>query len=268
MYSDQDVIELSSRIAHSRKYRNIYEKTIERIVRQCLQIYGKKSAEDAARNILHQIWGAYYEHKPNFKALLDEIKGGINNRMGYKECVLRALLAQSSTRERVPLLDSFYKEIFSATGYPDSVIDHACGLNPLTIFWMDLPKDAKYYAFDIDKDQINFLRMVLSLMGLKDKVEVNLGDIFVDEFAFADVVFMLKLLPILEKQQKGSSLEIMKRQLCHSLVVSFPIKSLSGAEKGMTDFYSKWFKDLMKSSAWAYEEIFFKTELVFVVHKS
>jgi len=265
MHTEQDTAELIQKIANSRKYKNIYGKTIERIVKQCLEKYERNQVEKKARNILHQIWGAYYEYRPDFRILLAEFKENINSGLGIEESLLKILPLQSSVRERIPILNDFYRKIFSVTGYPNSIIDHACGLNPLTVFWMNLPENTKYQAFDIDNVQIDFLRSVFEFLGLGNQIEVGLGDVMVDEFDYSDVVFMLKLLPLLEQQSKGLSLEVMRRQRCNHLVVSFPVKSLSGIEKGMAEFYSNWFENLIGSEAWKYEKIFFETELVFIV---
>ena len=268
MYNDQDVTEIVHKILSSKKYRSIYDKTIERLVRQCLEKFEKKHVEKKARNILHQIWSAYYDQKPDYKHILDKFVSNVNNGGYAKQEILKLISIQSSTCERISILDDFYGKIFSVTGRPSSLIEHACGFNPLTTLWMDLPENAKYQAFDIENDLIDFLKSVIDFLNLRDRIEIRQGDVLIDEFDYADVVFMLKFLPVLEQQQKGSSLEVMRKQKCRHLVVSFPIKSLSGTEKGMRDFYSNWFKILINDENWKYDEIIFDTELVFVVQKN
>ena len=41
------------------------------------------------------------------------------------------LTLHSSTRERLPILDRFYRAVFEITGQPASILDLGCGLNPL-----------------------------------------------------------------------------------------------------------------------------------------
>ncbi|MGB9597802.1 MAG: hypothetical protein ACPL7B_16070, partial [Candidatus Poribacteria bacterium] len=182
-----------------------------------------------------------------------------------KEKLIKILSLQSSTYERINILNDFYEQIFSIIEKPSSIIDHACGLNPLTYFWMKLNDNVKYQAYDIDSDLIWFLNSIFKLFELNN-IEVKLGDVLLDEFGYADVVFMLKLLPILEQQKKGSSLSVIKKQKCKYLIVSFPIKSLSGNEKGMIKFYSNWFKKTIEGENWKFREILFNTELVFVLY--
>ena len=256
--------EIIQKISQSKKYKALYEKTIERVVRDCLTRYPEKEAEKRAKNLLHQIWGAYFPSRPHFQKLLADFKQEIENGKNVKEAVRPLLQSQSSIKERLPILDDFYRKIFSVTGVPDSIIDHACGFNPLTYFW--LPQGIKYFGFDIDKNQAEFLKSVFKILNI-DRVKIDLGDILTDKFPQADIVFLLKLLPLLEHQQKGSSLEVLKKQRCKYLVVSFPTKTVSGKEKGMIDFYSKQFQDLIRNELWQTEKILFPTELIFIVKK-
>lgn len=267
MCNDDDFNDIAQNIIRSRKYKSIYEKTIEHNVKRCLDKYGRKQAEKKARNILHRIWSAYYDHKPDFKRLYESFVNDVSEypKEPIKDRLIKLLSVQSSTNERIGILDNFYKQIFAIIGLPSSIIDHACGLNPLTYPWMNLPNDAKYQAFDIEGELISFLNSTFQFLGLKN-MEARLGDVLVDEFNYADVVFMLKFLPVLEQQEKGSSIQVMRRQKCRHLVVSFPVKSLSGNEKGMKNFYSDWFKKTIESERWEYKEILFDTELVFIIN--
>lgn len=250
-------------ISSSKKYKTIYPKTIERIVEECYVKYGKKHAEEKARDLLHQVWAAYYPARPNFKKLLKKFQEKEIEIDGLQQL----LSLQTSTRERIPLLDRFYPEIFSLTGKPDSIIDHACGLNPLTLPWMHIPKETTYKAFDIDQEEINFMQAILGQMKIPQPFYIEAGDVLTDPLPYADVVFMLKLLPCLEHQEKNAGLKTMKEQACKFLVVSFPVKSLGGKEKGMADFYTEKFLQDIRQENWKYEKLLFETELVFVIKK-
>lgn len=268
MNKNDDLDQLIQKISSSKKYRSIYHKSIERIASECLQRYGKNDAEKKARNLLHRIWGSYHTGKIDYEYLLAKIKENSADEIKLKETIFSILAYQSSVNERIPILDTFYHYIFSITGYPSSIIDHACGLNPLTIFWMDLPKDTIYNGFDIDSDQINFLNSAFQIINMENKINIKIGDIVSDKFDYADVVFMLKLLPLLEQQGKGLSRKVMKKQQCRFMIISFPIKSLSGNEKGMVKFYSDWFESVIEEEKWKAERILFKTELVYIITRS
>ncbi|MFH0791850.1 MAG: hypothetical protein V1905_01400 [bacterium] len=269
MEQPQAISPIAGRILHSRKYRSLYPKTVNRIVESCSLKYPPKIAEKEARNLLHQIWSAYYFGyfgRPKFNRILSAIKNDIGHEMAVKDALMPVLDLHSSTRERKPILESFYKEIFGITGYPQSVVDYACGLNPLTILWMDLPKNTEYTAYDIDTEEVGFLNNVFSLLKIRQAKAIS-GDLFTDPPQKADVVFMFKVLPLLEKQQRGSAIEIMAKQKCRYLVVSFPTKSISGREKGMAGFYSEQFEGLAKTAGWHFEKLLFPQEVVFVVKR-
>ena len=167
--------ELTRKISASKKYKTLYYKTIERVVKNYLKAKtggGPSSAEISTdkvekrtRNLLHQIWGAYFPNRPNFEKLSDKLKESLKfgrglasrvparlNSQRIKEIILPFLNLQSSIKERVPILDGFYQKIFAITGQPKTIIDWACGLNPLSWPWMNLPEDCHYIGFDIDKD--------------------------------------------------------------------------------------------------------------------
>ena len=105
---------LIEKIAASKKYKGVYLKTITRIVKNCSEKYEmlrhseatEKQVEKKAKNLLHQAWGAYFDNRPDFKKILDSFNGKT------KQAILHLLSIQSSTKERIPVLDDFYKEIF------------------------------------------------------------------------------------------------------------------------------------------------------------
>lgn len=268
------VSKLIEKISNSKKYRGLYLETIERVVENCFKKYGtlrrsevlEKEVEKRARNLLHQIWAAYTPVKPGFKKLLEQFKQDIKTGKKIKEIVLPFLRLQTSIKERAEILDDFYQKTFAITGPPESIIDWACGLNPLSWPWMNLPENCRYLGLDIDKEQNDFLNNVFEIAG-KKIFQAKLGDILIDNSPKANVIFLLKLLPLLEHQQKGVSLDILKRMPANFLVVSFPTQSIGGRQRGMVDFYSKQFQDLIRNQPWRTEKILFPTELVFVIKK-
>lgn len=270
------VFQLAEKIIASKKYRPLYRKTIVRVVSDCLKRYPPKQTEESSRNLLHQIWGAYFFARPDFKKLSGEFKksrkiGGDPvsaklNSQRVKETLLPILRLQSSIKERIPILDSFYRKIFAITGQPKSIVDWACGLNPLSWPWMNLPENCCYLGLDIDREQNDFLNNTFKIAG-KNNFKTDLGDILTDESPQADIIFLFKILPLLEHQQKGISLEILEKMPAKFLVVSFPTASIGGKQKNMIDFYSKQFHDLIRNQPWKIEEISFPTELVFIIKK-
>ena len=97
-----------------------------------------------------------------------------------REVLCEIMRHHASTRERLPILDVFYPAIFAELGEVHSILDIACGLNPLAIPWMPLPQDATYHALDIYADMMHFIGEYMHLTGINgtatpcDVLTVNL----------------------------------------------------------------------------------------------
>ncbi len=258
--------DIVAKISKSKKYSTLYIKTIERIVDDSIVKYGLKKAEEGARNVLHQIWGAYFSARPDWNKLVSLLESQTSTK-NTKEICSNLLRLHKSSHERLTLLDEFYSKIFEITGMPDSILDLACGLNPLTFPWIDLPETSKYRAIDIDVEEIGFLNTIFNHLQPEFKYEIKLGDVISDELPMADIVFMFKLFQNLEQQKKGSALEVIKRLKSTSkyIIVSFPIASLSGKNKSMKENYSQLFETIAAQEEWNLKKLEFKTELVYII---
>lgn len=262
------VADIARSISASSKYQPLLQRTIMRITTDCVTRHGIKEGERFARALLHQSWGAYYPYRPRFEKLLEKIQGLLTDGRDIKNSILPVLDSHSSTAERVSSLGTFYERIFAVTGIPTTILDLACGLNPLTLPWMSLPEATRYEGRDIDEEQNAFLNSALGLMGFNpEKIRISGGDILCDEPASADVVFMLKLLPVIEHQHKGASLELLRKQPARHIVVSYPSGSLSGGKRKMGDFHADNFMTLVGNERWTISAIPFDREVVFIIGK-
>ncbi len=259
----KDLAEIKQKILASKKYKSIYPKTVERIVNDLSAKYKPKELEKEVKNMLHKVWGAYYSTRPDFSKLLKNFKEAGS----WKQEVMNLLKIHSSTNERTSYLETFYKEIFEVTGVPTLIIDHGCGFNPLTLPWMNLPQTSTYKAYDIDTEEVEFLNNILGQLNISN-AQVQLGDLLSDSFEYADVVFMFKILQVLDMQKKGSALNVLKDQKCKFIVVSFPTKSISGKDKGMKNFYESYLLDLIKDENWEVSKVVFDNDLVFIINKN
>lgn len=251
-------------VLQSRKYRFIYRPTIERIVRDVASRHPAKEVEKVVKRKLHQTWGAYFT-RPQFNKILSHIQTQINEGVDVQSIILQLLKLQTSTNERIPILNEFYQKIFEITGTPMSVIEPACGINALTYFWMN--QNIHYTGFDVDQEEIDFINSVFHTLDVGQKASVNLGDVFSSDLQRADVGQLLKVLPLLEHQQKGSSLELLKKMPCKWVVISYPTRSITGKQKGMTSFYTEYFTKLVQNEPWSVTKLLFPSELVFIIRK-
>lgn len=263
--TNNDVSQIAQTIGKSRKYKAIYQKTLTRVVMKSLTIRKGKQAEKYARNLLHQIWGAYFPLRPSFEKMQENVLDNIRKGTSQEEILRRILSLHTSTKERLVIAREFYERIFSLIGIPASIIDHGCGLNPLMIPWMNLPITTIYTAYDIDTKEVAFLRKVSAHMPLSPIPNIMSGDVLEDTFPYADVVLHLKTLPSLQLQRKDALQFLLSATRCRYLVISFPVKSLGGKQKGMERFYESTFLRHADVTKWKIKKLLFKTELVFVL---
>ena len=88
-------------------------------------------------------------------------------------------------------------------GNVNSILDIACGLNPVAYVLSDnFDSRVRYEATDINLDNIELVNKILSLYDLQAKIYGSdiLCDIPNGEW---DVVFLFKIVPLLEQQKKG-----------------------------------------------------------------
>lgn len=259
--------EIVEKILKSKKYSAIDPKTVEYLYANLAEKYPEKILEEKLKSLLHQIWGAYYSTRPNFGKLLQKNKELLADPKTQKDTLLKLLRLHSSTAERISEAESFYKQIFSITQLPKTILDHGCGLNPLFYPWMDFVSGASYFAYDIDVEEIDFLKAVVDITKPKIKFSFNVGNVLFGDYPEVDVVFMFKLLPVIEQQAQGATLEIIRRQKAKYIVVSFPLKTLSGREVGMAGSYSQNFERMASENCWVFTKIEFPNELVYVIKK-
>ena len=124
------------------------------------------------------------------------------------------------------------------------VLDVACGLNPLAAPWMDLPEDARYVAYDIDRQLLGLVDGALSLMDIKHRAESR--DIVAEPpDDRCDVALLLKSVPCLDQQDPTAAVRILRAIQARQIVVTFPTRSLGGHGKGMARTYRARFEALL-----------------------
>ncbi len=263
---EQEIETIVASIKRSKKYRDVYEGTIRELVRSEFGKHKRKVLEKAVRKRLHRIV-APYVGDPNYKRATIELETAFESgeRETVREVCARILSSHASARERLQIVDRFYKEIFDITGKPDAILDIACALNPLTFPWMDLPSTLEYHAYDIHETRVEFINTFFSLQGLPTFAKVQ--DVAFDfPQETADVAFFLKELHRFEQNYAKRGLALLDALRARYLVVSFPTVSLHSG-RSLTERYRQFFPELITGRGWAIEEIEFETELVFCVDK-
>ena len=227
-----------------------------------------KEAVKATTSKLHQVAGAYFKETPDYAGYLqklDCLPDGISDDGSTQFC-LTLMQAHASTRERLPILAAFYSALFADIRPITSILDLACGFNPLAIHWMSLEKETRYYASDIFEDMSSFLNSFYAHFHLNGKASVcNLLTHVPQEKV--QVALLLKTLPCLEQADKESAHRILNSIQAQYVVVSFPVRSIGGREKGMLAHYSSQFESLLEDMNLPYHRFLFESELAYRIVK-
>ena len=273
-----EVYRIVAAVRASAKYGTVCRSTVERIA---AQEWGKgrslKQAIKATKNRLHQAYSAY-ESRIDYDRVYGSLEAAYaaDTPEGIRAACRRILNLHASSRERLPILDRFYAGIFAHTGTPRSLLDLACGLNPLSLPWMGLSypssgdplagKRVVYYAYDIDTARVAFLNRYLCLAGVQACACAQ--DVICDLPAEgADVALLLKSSACLERQKKGATLALLDALDVSYAVVTFPVKSLGRREKGMPAHYAQTFAEMLSVRPWPVTRLDFATEQAFIVDK-
>lgn len=266
---DTDLLnQIINKIALSKGYTNLPRETISRVAHLLVDKYPQRELPKEIKNKLHQIWGAFYDGNPNFDKILTKFSEIKDNQAEIKHVLTQINQLHSSTGERLAIIPDIYEQIFKICKSSKSITEYGCGLNALSLILSDFEKKYKYIGYDIDQKEVEFLNKVFEELGLSN-FQAKYGDIFTQELPKSDIALLLKLLPTIEQQQKGISLEILNKLPNKWIVVSFPVFSIGKKAKNMTEFYTTWLEELLPKLQFktSVVKLEFKTELVFVVCK-
>jgi 16S rRNA (guanine(1405)-N(7))-methyltransferase len=260
---------LVENVLSSAKYSQIAPDFVRSLGRQELSRRGKlKEAVKAVKNKLHQVGGAYLRGETDYGKLFEKLERAHQTRdeAVFREISLEIMGRHTSTAERLPILDRFFREVMAELPPIHSVLDVACGLNPLAIPWMPLAEDVEYWAVDIYQDMLDFINGYFGLRNIRGRAEA-MDVIESPPERKAQVALVLKTIPCLEQVDKNAGLRLLERIRADYLLVSFPAHSLGGRAKGMPDFYEDRFRELTAGREWKIQRFQFSSELVFLVQK-
>jgi len=254
-------------VLSSRKYRSITPALVEAVAATELgKGRSQKEAIKATKNQLHQSAAVYQNERMAYDRWLADLRDVWPDATARRLHLRQLLTAHTSTNERLPFLDDFYTRIFALLPPVHSVLDIACGLNPLALPWMPLAADASYRAVDIFSDQIDFLNGFFPLAGIAGQAETR--DVLTDcPTEPVDLALVLKTIPCLEQMEKNAGAVLLEQIQARYLVVSFPMRSLGGRQKGMEATYAARFAELTEGWQARITRLDFANELVFVVER-
>ncbi|GHO43642.1 hypothetical protein [Ktedonospora formicarum] len=258
---------LVAEVLASSKYRDTSPALVRTIASQeIVKRRGTKDIIKAIKNKLHQVSGAYLPGNEDYQQWHTQLAeaASLNDSEHLKQTCRAIMNSHASTRERLPVLESFYSTLFAEVGPYQSILDVACGLNPLCIPWLPRVPSVPltYYACDIHERLSDFLNNSFPLLGIQGTAWTQ--DVIQQPPEIeVDIAFIFKTLPCLEQVDKQASQRLLRAIRARHLFVSFPVASLGGRGKGMSANYEAHFQQLVADSPWRIQRYPFATELVF-----
>jgi 16S rRNA (guanine(1405)-N(7))-methyltransferase len=260
---------LAQQVMANPKYKPMAKNLVIRLSRDAIsQGLTGKPAVKHVRNKLHQVGGAYFKHKIDYaaeKAQLAQLPPNIHSDQVAVYCQ-KAMRVHASTAERLPIINEFFHTCLGPIVPVTSVLDLACGLNPMAVPWMPLADSAKYFACDVYLDMLGLIESFFNHFNL-DGMTSACDLVSAIPVQKAQVAFLLKSIPCLEQMDKTIGIRLLEGIQAEHILVTFPVHSLGGKNKGMQNFYGEHFTDMIKDKSWAVREFHFKTELAFLVSK-
>lgn len=265
MTEPESILALVEAVQSSGKYAAIDPGLVKSLVEQ--EFAKKRNTKEtvkAVRNKLHQIGSAYQEKKIDYTQLKSELLAlphspGDN---AVKAFCLRAMRDHASTRERLEFLGEFYAQILTGLEPIQTLMDLACGLNPLALGWLPLAADAQVQVCDIYTDMTDFLNTFFTHVGIDGKAfPCDLTQNVPNQPV--QVALLLKTIPCLEQVDKTIGRRLLTSIPAEHLIVSFPVQSLGGRGKGMRLNYNQHFNEIINGLPFTVQRFDFSTELVF-----
>ncbi|MBU0472036.1 MAG: hypothetical protein KKF89_03040 [Nanoarchaeota archaeon] len=215
------------------------------------------------RKKLREIYGVFIEEKYSKK---EELLSKITAK--NKDKILREILSlHKSSKERIPYYKKIYKKIFEITKKPESILDLACGLNPLSYEWLGCKP--RYVASDISSKDLSFIQTFFNKIKIKgetERIDLTENIDYIQKKKF-DICFLFKALDSIEARNRHASKKIIEKINSDWIVVSFSKVSLGGG-KEIKKSKRNWFVNFLKKNNYHYEEFEIPNEYFIVVKKT
>lgn len=266
--SEAEAAEISERILNSRKYASmqIPARTVRTLIAQEAPLCrGTKETEKAVREKLHQIIAPYLgdpDYAVEELALRDAAAGGPELLRAWCRHILSI---HTSSRERIPVMGSFYQQIFERIGQPRSILDLACAFDPFSFPWTGLPENTAWYAYDLHTPRVHLINSYFQAAGMRPLAEVR--DILLEPPEIqAETAFFFKEAHRFEARKKGCNREFFATLPVRSIVVTLPAENLTGQHQ-MRDRQRGLIEKSTEGFDWKIEEFEVAGEMVFILKK-
>jgi 16S rRNA (guanine(1405)-N(7))-methyltransferase len=257
------------RVLRSARYRDVDRALLDRLAAE--ELPKARSADDAVKRVkrrLHQAVGAY--RGAGMTDPLASVRATWAGDLGdpeFRAACAHVLRGHASTAERLPHLDRFYERIWELTGGPlQTLLDLGSGLGPLALPWMGLSPTTTYHACDVDRRSLEVAGEFFELVGQPHALHARDLVAAWSPPVRADVALLLKLVPLLDRQDPSAAARLLSALDARQAVITFPSSSLGGRRRGMEATYRRRLDELVADLVIReVREASVPNELVFVV---
>lgn len=244
----------------SKKYSDICPDTVRNAFMEQTKRHGKlKDADKAARAHLHAITGAFITPDE-----LKSAKKAVHEWMaGDEDAFFRAIINHSSTRERAEIANELYARAFSACEKVETILDLACGINPIFLGKMGY---TNVLGLDIHAGCAELINECAGFFGWKTRARAQ--DLILNPpIEEADITLMMKLLPVLETQKAGAAKALLEAVRSRYMLVTFPTQTLGGKKVGMEKHYTEWFEAKIPENIHVIDRFVIGNELAYTLER-
>jgi len=254
------VQEVAERLRQAPKYRQIHLDTITDVVEQERpRSSSTADLERRSRLRLHRVVADYLLTARPGRLLRGLDEAASDGPEALRGWCRQALARHVSTQERLADLDQLYPTLFELSGPVRSVADLACALNPLTLPWLRSVSDVRYTGYDLNLAYVEvgetFLRAVYP-----DSRVLHLDVLVRPELVQADAAWLLKTFHCVEDRCAGAALSLVDQLETAVVVVSFPLRTLSGRVAPFTPVYLERLTALAQTRGWGVREASLQAE--------
>ena len=263
---------LLNEINKKRSHRIVLERSDERSLERNKTVKALIRRVRASLFLLH---GAYYGKRSDLRyKLLEKLAKNIHaDEDKILELHKKILHCHTSARERMGFYEILYREIFTLTGTPQSILDLGCGMNPVSYPFMHLNNIA-YIASDFSQIDCDFVQAYFDVVKEKYPLQgqttcINLldpeGIEALQRLPAVDVAFLFKVSDLIDRKGHKPTEKVVQAVHARYIIVSFSTKTLSG--KQMDKRRRIWFEMMIERLGYTFKTIEKLNELFYVVTK-
>lgn len=201
------------------------------------------------------------DKKKDYEKLIKSVRAELHTKYGMFWLNDQFTLeSHKSSKDRISIYSVLYQDIFKITGKPKSILDLACGLNPLSYKYLGCKPE--YIASELTiKDCEN-------IQDFFDKNKINGKTIPLDltqdnEYHEADITFLFAAFDTIEDKGHKLAEKIIKSLKSKYIVVSFSTKTISN--KKMNYPRRGWIERMLKRIGKSYVKLSYPNEIFYVI---